>query len=110
MVGWHVHNRVLRGRQYPGNFLFPLLPRQRSPKIIDPEEPAFQQVCAKSFHLGRQKPDRADVGRHDERAIEQVRHPLRRTTQWFGSASPLILTGVLVSSDSRIIKLMSAYG
>ena len=57
--------------QYAMDLARPLLPRRRAPEIIDPQEAALQQVLAQPRRFFLREFQRADIGRHRERAAEQ---------------------------------------
>ena len=83
MVEGQVADGVLGRRQHAADLRLPVLPRGGAPEVVDPEEPALEQVVPELGDLRAAQPDGARVGGHDERAVEQLavgerHHPVVR--------------------------------
>ena len=78
-----VDDGVLRRRQHPADLGGPVFPRPRAPEVVNPEEPAFQQVVPQPRDLLRPQAHRPDVGRDHKGTTEQlvigdIDHPVVR--------------------------------
>ena len=67
----HVDDGIRRRVEHLGNLARPLPPRQRAPEVVHPQEPALEQVGAQAIDFLGPEPERTDIGRHGQRAIEQ---------------------------------------
>src|SRR5499427_2912660 len=77
-----VHHRVVRGdvqdrilvrRQHPADLVLPLVPRARSPEVVDDDISALLQIGAKALHLLVAEADDAHVFHVDDRTTIQKR-------------------------------------
>jgi hypothetical protein len=80
----NVLDRIVRRRKHAPDFARPALPGAGAPEVVDPEEPALEQVVAKAFSFFRLQTDRADVGRDNVGQLKSC-GSVARTTQVFGS-------------------------
>ena len=85
------------------------VPRPWTPEVVDPQEAALLEVLPQGSASSPLDQDLADVGHHHERALEEERIG-HADDEVIGLAVGCPADRVLVSSDSRMEKLMSASG